>query len=195
MRTPRRRMKEVEPGKELPMPTDKKLTRAENQPIHSGDAENQYLTFLLADEEYGVEILRVQEIKSWEDTTPIPNTPAHVMGVINIRGEIVPIIDLRLRFEIEQMSRSPTTVIVVVKMRSEDQERTIGLVVDAVSEVYRFDEEHIQPTPELGGGISADCIRGLATVENKMVLLVDTDKLIDFSSIGQSPDTDAVVST
>ena len=90
------------------------------------DAGGQYLTFMLAGEEYGVEILKVQEIKGWDTVTPIPNTPDHVLGVLNLRGAVVPIIDLRTRFTLEQIDYGPTTVVIVVKVANEDQERTVG---------------------------------------------------------------------
>ncbi len=160
--------------------------------FHAGDAEDQYLTFMLADEEYGLEILRVQEIKGWEDTTPIPNTPDYVLGVINIRGEIVPIIDLRSRFRLESAPRTPTTVVVVVRIESADQERTIGLVVDAVSDVYRFESEQVQTTPALGEDAKVNCIKGLVAMDNKMVLLVDVDEMIDLDSIRRSTHNDTI---
>jgi len=153
--------------------------------FHTGDAEDQYLTFMLAAEEYGLEILKVQEIKGWEQTTPVPNAPSYVLGVINIRGEIVPIIDLRIRFDLESVPPSPTTVIVVITIHSGELERTIGLVVDAVSEVYRFEKENIQEPPATGDRTSADCINGLASFEEKMVLLLDVDRLIDFDRINE----------
>ncbi len=148
-----------------------------------GDASGQYLTFILAGEEYGVEILRVQEIKGWETATPIPNTPEHVLGVLNLRGAVVPIIDLRKRFALECIPYGPTTVVIVVKMLDDDQERTVGLVVDAVADVYRLESSEIQPPPDMGGAIHTDFVRGLATVEEKMVILLEVDCLIDFGAV------------
>ncbi len=158
---------------------------------HIGDAANQYLTFILADEEYGVEILRVQEIMGREDATPIPNAPEHILGVINIRGEIVPIVDLRKRFDLESIAYGPTTVVIVVNMVSSDQQRTVGLVVDAVSEVYRIDPEQIQTTPEMGTNLSTKWIKGLITVEEKMLLLLEVDRLVDFSDLEPVNTTEA----
>ncbi len=155
------------------------------------DAANQYLTFFVENEEYGVEILRVQEIKGWEQATPIPHTPEHVLGVINIRGEIVPIVDLRRRFGLGSIEHRPTTVIIVVRMLSEEHERTVGLVADAVSEVFHAGAGQIQPTPDLGARVPTDCIRGLATVQQRMVLLLDIDRLLDFSTIEQSDRAEA----
>lgn len=148
-----------------------------------GDAGGQYLTFMLAGEEYGVEILKVQEIKGWDAATPIPNTPEHVLGVLNLRGAVVPIIDLRKRFSLESIPYGPTTVVIVVKMRHQDQERTVGLVVDAVADVYRLESSEIQPPPEMGGAIHTDFVRGLSTVGEKMVILLEVDVLIDFQAI------------
>lgn len=148
----------------------------------AGDAAGQYLTFILAGEEYGVEILRVQEIKGWDAVTPIPNTPAHVLGVLNLRGAIVPIVDLRKRFGLETVEFGKTTVVIVVRMQHDDQERTIGLVVDAVADVYRLDNNEIQETPEMGTQIDTRFVRGLAVVGEKMVILLDIDNLIDFNT-------------
>lgn len=146
-------------------------------------AGGQYLTFMLSGEEYGVEILRVQEIKGWDTVTPIPNTPEHMLGVLNLRGAIVPIIDLRARFNLEKIPYGPTTVVIVVKIESEDQERTVGVVVDAVADVYRLDKSDIQPAPSMGYTINTEFVNGLATVENKMVILLDINKLIDFKQL------------
>jgi len=143
----------------------------------------QYLTFMLADEEYGVEILRVQEIKGWDSATPIPNTPDYLLGVLNLRGAIVPIIDLRKRFALDSVEYGPSTVVIVVRITFDDQQRTVGLVVDAVADVYRLDGNEIQPPPDMGGAIHAEFVRGLATVEEKLVILLDVDRLIDFGDV------------
>ncbi len=154
-----------------------------NQAMQAGGG--QYLTFMLAGEEYGLEILKVQEIKGWDSVTPIPNTPRHVLGVLNLRGAVVPIIDLRKRFALDSVPYGPTTVVIVVKMTEDEQERTVGLVVDAVADVYRLEGEEIQPAPEMGGAIQTEFVRGLATVEEKMVILLEVDRLIDFGDTDQ----------
>lgn len=156
-----------------------------NQLGEPTEAGGQYLTFVLAGEEYGLEILKVQEIKGWDSVTPIPNTPEHVLGVLNLRGAVVPIIDLRRRFGLDGIEYGPTTVVIVVKMMDDDQERTVGLVVDAVADVYRLEGSDIQPSPDMGGTIHTEFVRGLATVDEKMVILLEVDALIDFQ------DTDA----
>jgi len=142
------------------------------------EAENQYLTFMLAGEEYGVDILTVQELRGWEKTTPIPNSPSYVRGVINLRGIVVPIVDLRARFELEHIDYGPTTVVVIVKVKNGEHERILGVVVDAVSEVYNISENDLQPPPDMQGSISIDYVKGLATLENKMVILLDINKLV-----------------
>ena len=138
----------------------------------------QYLTFMLAGEEYGVDILRVQEIKGWDKVTRIPHTPAFVLGVINLRGTVVPIVDLRRRFSLDAIDFGPTTVVIVVKVSSENNERTVGMVVDAVSEVYDVDLEDTKPPPDICGSVETIFVKALATIEEKMIILLDIDKLI-----------------
>lgn len=144
----------------------------------SENGTNQYLTFMLAGEEYGVDILRVQEIKGWEEATHIPNTPDFVKGVINIRGTIVPIIDLRKRFVLEEAPYGPTTVVIVLKVMNDEQEKTMGIVVDAVSDVYNIPEDELKPYPDMGS-ISTCYVNGLATINEKMVITLDIDTLLD----------------
>jgi len=147
-------------------------------PISPGNAD-QYLTFILADEEYGVDILRVQEIKGWDEVTPIPNTPDYINGVINLRGTIIPIIDLRRRFNLRELEYGPTTVMIILKVQSQEHERIMGVVVDAVSEVYNINTDELQPPPEFGGVINIEFIRGLASVGKKMVIVLDIDHLLN----------------
>ena len=144
---------------------------------------DQYLTFMLAGEEYGVDILRVQEIKGWDSVTPIPNTPDFVLGVINLRGAVVPIVDLRRCFKLDASAFGPTTVVIVLRAAGEKHDRTVGIVVDAVSEVYNVPEDGVGPTPELGDKIDINFIKGLARVGEKMVILLDIDHLISFDDI------------
>ncbi|MEH6544261.1 MAG: chemotaxis protein CheW [Porticoccaceae bacterium] len=143
----------------------------------------QYLSFVLAEEEYAVDILCVQEIRSWEKVTAIPNTPDYVTGVINLRGVVVPVIDLRIRFGLAKAEFNANTVIVVVNIEGNIEgksgDRVIGMVVDAVSDVYNFAAEVIGNTPDLGGAISTEFVKGLATVDDKMIILLDIDLLIN----------------
>lgn len=147
--------------------------------MEHGDDEDQYLTFILKDVEYGVDILRVQDIKGWEAVTPIPNTPEYIQGVMNLRGTIVPIIDLRLRFGLERIDYGKTTVIVVLKVISEDSERIMGIVVDSVSDVYNVAKQDIKEAPDFGATVHTEFISGLATVDEKMVIILDIDHLLN----------------
>lgn len=140
---------------------------------------DQYLTFILNSEEYGVDILRVQEIKGWDGATPIPNTPDYVRGVINLRGTIVPIIDLRARFGLERVEYGPTTVVIVLKVMQGSASRIMGIVVDAVSEVYNVAQQDLKPSPEFGGAVRVDFVKGLATVDKKMVIILAIDELLN----------------
>jgi purine-binding chemotaxis protein CheW len=151
----------------------------------------QYLTFQLAGEEYGVDILRVQEIKGWERATRIPHAPDYVLGVINLRGAIVPIIELRKRFGVPPSEFGPTTVVIVVKVRSSSGERTVGMVVDAVCEVYNVATVDIKPPPEVGASIDTAFVTGLVSIESKMLILLDVDGLINSSVLEGAADVAA----
>jgi purine-binding chemotaxis protein CheW len=146
--------------------------------MQGGTGEDQYLTFILDNEEYGVDILRVQEIRGWDNATPIPNTPKYIKGVMNLRGTIVPIIDLRERFNMQRLDYGPTTVVIVLKVYADDRERVMGIVVDAVSEVYNISNDDLQPAPDFGDMVSLEFVQGLATVEEKMVIVLDIDHLL-----------------
>lgn len=140
---------------------------------------HQYLTFLLGGEEYGVNILKVKEIRGWEEPTLLPNTAGYILGVINLRGMVVPVVDLRKRFGMPEKDYDKTTVVVIVKVVFSGRERTIGMVVDAVSEVYNINDEMIMPAPDLGGTINDEYVKGLATIEEKMIILLDIDYLVN----------------
>jgi purine-binding chemotaxis protein CheW len=141
----------------------------------------QYLTFIMASEEYGVDILRVNEIRGWERTTPLPNSASYVKGVINLRGAIVPIVDLREKFGIQNLEYGQTTVVIVLKVESKQGERIMGIVVDAVSDVYSVSDDQKKAAPEVGGG--ASFISGLVSVHEKMVILLDIDQLLGMDDI------------
>lgn len=148
---------------------------------HTIDAEvdtDQYLTFILNEEEYGVDILRVQEIKGWDTVTPLPNTPDYIKGVINLRGTIVPIIDLRERFCLATAEYGPMTVVIVLKVISNDKTRIMGIVVDAVSEVYNVSDEDMKPPPDFGSVVNIEYVMGLATIDEKMIIVLDIDHLL-----------------
>ena len=151
----------------------------------ASQAFDQCLTFILGNESYGIDILRVQEIRGWEKTTNLPGVPAYVKGVINIRGAVVPIVDLRERFEIGQATYDDSTVVIIVKVdtdvQARDAEKTVGLVVDAVSDVEDIDFASLQNAPSFRSGerVSDEFIKGLASLEDKMVIVLDVNKLLN----------------
>lgn len=138
----------------------------------------QLLTFVVATEEFGVDILRVQEIRGWSRPMPLPRTPSYIKGVINIRGDIVPIADLRERLGLAQLEAGPTTVIVVVRVEHAGQSRTVGFVVDAMSDVTTVGQEAVKPPPDLvdASGV-ASMASGIALVETRMITILDVDRV------------------
>lgn len=139
----------------------------------------QFLGFCLADEEYGVDILKVQEIRSWEPVSRIPNAPAHEKGVVNLRGSIVPIIDLREKFGLAHVEYTPTTVVIILQVGH----RIMGVIVDSVSSVIEVEEGNIQKAPKFGTKVNAEYIEGLISVNNRMVVLLNIDTLL---ALGES---------
>ncbi|RHW77087.1 chemotaxis protein CheW [Colwellia sp. RSH04] len=166
------------------------------------DSEQEYLTFLLQGEEYGIDILCVQEIRVWSSITELPNKPDYIKGVINLRGVIIPIIDLRLRFGQEALEYNDQTVTIILKQTNAHRTMVVGLVVDAVSEVYKFTHQSIRPAPAFGNNIDSCFLKGLASVEEKLIILLDSDTLlneddlycIEHSSVDESQ-TEAVEQT
>lgn len=140
----------------------------------------QYLTFNLAGESYGIDILRVQEIRGWVPVTKVPNAPAFVRGVMNLRGAIVPVVDLRLRFGLESVEYTKITVVIVVTVRSEPHgDRIIGMVVDGVSDVLNINNAaDIKDAPDFGTAVHTEFISGLVAVDSGMVMLLDVDRLL-----------------
>lgn len=136
---------------------------------------NQYLTFSLAAEEYGVDILKVQEIKGYAPATPVPNTPSYIKGVMNLRGTIIPVLDLRRKLQMSEADYNQFTVIIVVKVAT----KVVGLVVDSVSDVLNIPKSAVQDTPEMGGHVDVRFISGMAKVSDKLVMLLDIEKVLD----------------
>ncbi|MDH5392536.1 MAG: chemotaxis protein CheW [Gammaproteobacteria bacterium] len=150
------------------------------------DLGDEYLTFQLADEEYGVDILKVRELRGWESVTRIPNSPSYVKGVLNLRGAIVPIIDLRERFNLTVTDLSEMTVVIVlaVKDKKDGHERTMGVVVDSISDVVHAKLNDVQATPEFGSHLDTEYIAGLADAKGKMLMLLDVDAMLSISRMG-----------
>jgi purine-binding chemotaxis protein CheW len=135
---------------------------------------DQFLTFTIQGEEYGIEILRVQEIKGISKIRPIPNAPNYIKGAMNLRGTVVPIIDLRGRFGMPEAEYNQFTVIIMVSVGA----RVIGLVVDAVSDVLNITKEQIENTPDIGGEIDTSFFQGMGKIGEKLVLLLNIDRLL-----------------
>jgi len=136
------------------------------------ESTDQYLTFFMGGEEFGVNILSVQEIRGWEEITSIPNSPRQVLGVMNLRGTVSPIIDLRYSFGIKDLSYTDETVVIIVSVKADSNTKIIGIVVDAVSDVYNFSHSQIQPSPELSQTNQAQYVKGLGSTDDKMVILL-----------------------
>jgi purine-binding chemotaxis protein CheW len=140
--------------------------------------ERQYLTFSLAGEQYGIDILKVQEIRGWAPVTRIPNVPDFVKGVMDLRGTVVPIVDLRGRFNLEEVANSKTTVVILAMVGEETGGRVVGLVVDGVSDVLDIRPGDVQPPPDFGSTVNTEFLKGLVTRETGMVLLLDMERLL-----------------
>lgn len=136
--------------------------------------ESEYLVFTLGKEEYGIDILKVQEIRGYDHVTGIANTPPFIKGVINLRGTIVPIVDLRIKFDLGTPTYDQFTVTIILNV----SHRVIGIVVDGVSDVITLNSAQIQPPPEFGATLNTEFIQGLGTLEERMIILADIEKMM-----------------
>jgi len=141
---------------------------------------SEALSFKLGNEEYGIDILKVQEIRGYEAVTKIASAPDFIKGVINLRGIIVPIVDMRIRFNLEAPSYDQFTVVIVLNIAS----RIIGMVVDSVSDVITLSQDQIKPAPEMGTALNTEYLIGLGTLDERMIILIDIDRLMSSSEIG-----------
>ncbi len=146
----------------------------------TGTNEGKYLTFSLCDEEYGIGILKIKEIIGMMDFTPVPKTPDFVKGVINLRGKVIPVIDLRLKFGMEEDQYTERTCIIVVEIQGQMVTILMGIVVDAVSEVINIKADDIEQTPDFGTRLNTEYILGLAKTEDKVRILLDIDKVLNY---------------
>ncbi|MCH4562981.1 chemotaxis protein CheW [Halomonas sp. EGI 63088] len=143
--------------------------------LTAADAHHrEFLVFSLGEEEYAVDILKVQEIRGYENVTRIANAPDFIKGVTNLRGVIVPIVDLRIKFHLDKVEYGGQTVVIVVNV----QDRIVGIVVDGVSDVMTLSPDQIKPAPEFGVTLSSDFLSGLGSLDDRMLVLVDIDKLL-----------------
>lgn len=154
--------------------------------------QQQFLSFVLGDETYGIDILAVKEIRGWEKVRELPNLPAYIKGVLDLRGVIVPVVDLRVRFNTSEPEYLVTTVIIVVLAKTTNGDQMFGAVVDSVSDVLDVNMDDIRDTPVMGKNIGTQYISGMLSIDNNMVVLLDVDRLFDtnefevFSEIKES---------
>ena len=141
---------------------------------------NEFLTFRLGNEEYGIEILKVQEIRGYDSITQIANAPSFIKGIVNLRGVIVPIVDMRIKFGLSDAEYNQFTVVIILNVAG----RVMGIVVDGVSDVISLEAEQMRPTPEFGSIIDTAHIMGLGAVEERMLILIDIEKLMGSRDMG-----------
>ncbi|MCF8083239.1 MAG: chemotaxis protein CheW [Deltaproteobacteria bacterium] len=162
------------------------LTETMDQAVKAmKEQEGKYLTFSMADEEYGIGILKIKEIIGMMTITSVPRTPAFVKGVINLRGQVIPVVDLRLRFGMEEIDYTDRTCIIVVEIRGDAGAVTIGIVVDSVSEVLNIKADEIEQTPTFGTRLNTDYILGMAKMEGGVKILLDIDKVLSAEEVAE----------
>ena len=144
------------------------------------DAGKEFLAFTLGREEYGIDILRVQEIRGYETVTRIANAPDFIKGVVNLRGTIIPIVDMRIKFNLGTPTYDQFTVVIILNIAG----RVVGMVVDSVSDVTTLAPEQVRPAPEISTVFDTDYLIGLGTIDERMLILVDIDKLMSSSEMG-----------
>ena len=172
-----------EPVPSCRMNTAQSATNATAAPLHN--VVREYLSFKLGAEEYGIDILRVQEIRGYEPPTRIANAPDFIKGVVNLRGTIVPVVDMRLRFALPDVQYNSFTVVIVLNIAG----RTVGMVVDSVSDVLELQPGHIKPAPEFNGAVDSSYITGLGTVKTgedaeRMLILMDIERIMRSPEMG-----------
>ena len=154
------------------------LTNPRESAVKTDDRAGKYLTFQLGREEFAIQVLKVREIMGVQDITAVPQTPAHVRGVINLRGKVVPVVDLRLKFRLPEMEYTQRTCIIVVQVQFQGTALMMGIVVDAVSEVLNLAAGDIEDTPEFGSGVVTPYILGMAKSKGKVKILLDIDQVL-----------------
>lgn len=155
----------------------------------TSDSQQEFLTFVLGDENYALDIMTVKEIRGYEEVTKIANAPAYIKGVLNLRGDIVPIIDLRIKFDVGEATYNEFTIVIMLMIG----DRIVGIVVDEVSDVIKVNDDDIKPSPEFGVAFDSAYLHGLTTIKEQMIILVNIQKLISSDELGlydssQSPE-------
>jgi purine-binding chemotaxis protein CheW len=152
-------------------------------PFEIGKRAGKYLIFNLGVEEFGTEVMKVREIMGLQDITVIPQVPAYVKGVINLRGKVIPVIDLRLKLAMEPQEYTPRTCIVVMRTRQADEDLMIGMIVDGVVEVLNLMASDIEDTPDFGPGVVTPYLTGMAKVKGKVKILLDIDQVLSTNEL------------
>ncbi|HEV8319908.1 MAG TPA: chemotaxis protein CheW [Vicinamibacterales bacterium] len=155
--------------------------------LRGADHAGKYLIFALAEEEYGVPVLKVREIVRMMDITTVPHMPPHVRGVINLRGKVIPVIDLRVKFGFPAQEYTERTCIVIVEVALPVARVMMGIIVDRVAEVLYLTSQDIEPTPEFGDRVQTDYMRGIAKVKGRVKILIDLDRVLGGDGIGVMP--------
>jgi len=162
------------------------LTFESNETLSTSFSSGKFLTFLLSEESYGVEVLRIREIIRMQKITPVPQMPAHVKGVINLRGKVIPVVDLRLKFNLNAEETTERTCVIVVDVDNGQGVNTLlGLVVDAVEEVLSVTENDVEPSPDFGTRLSTECCLGIAKVKDNVITLLDIEKVVSAELAGE----------
>lgn len=156
------------------------LTTGQEQELHSHTDSREFLSFVLGEEHYALDIMSVKEIRGYEPVTKIANAPPFIKGVINLRGDIVPIVDLRLKFNVGRATYNEFTIVIMLNVA----DRIVGIVVDGVSDVIRLTSEEIRPAPEFGVAFDSRYLLGLAPIDDQMVILVNIEQLITSDELG-----------
>ena len=154
------------------------MTANDNAAAQADARAGKYLTFQLANEEFGIRVLKVREIMGIQEITAVPQTPAHIKGVINLRGKVVPVVDLRLKFGVAAADYTQRTCIIVTQVQGESSPVMMGIVVDSVSEVLNLTGTEIEDTPDFGEEISGSYLLGMAKVKGKVKILLDIDRVL-----------------
>jgi purine-binding chemotaxis protein CheW len=156
------------------------IKKGNEQQMHSDADSREFLSFVLGEEHYALDIMSVKEIRGYENVTKIANAPPFIKGVINLRGDIVPIVDLRLKFNVGEATYTEFTIVIMINVA----ERIVGIVVDAVSDVIRLADDEIRPPPEFGVAFDSRYLLGLVAIEDHMVILVNIERLISSDELG-----------
>jgi purine-binding chemotaxis protein CheW len=155
-----------------------------NPALHTEDRAGKYLVFHLGKEEFGIRVLKVREIMGIQDITAVPQTPAYVKGVINLRGKVIPVVDLRLKFGLPEVEYTQRTCIIVVQVQADSHGMMVGIVVDGVAEVLNLVSGDIEDTPDFGQGVVTPYLLGMAKIKGKVKILLDIDQVLTSQELG-----------